>query len=161
MPLAIGTDINSKQAGDLILCDVQAIWIGENVGAKAVPLPSEIELKRGTVGSENWFNPYPCIGQKWEKCDAYFPSNNVIAIRPTRCPVSYPLRDPMLFPQDALQLRPVRVLERVGFNRQVYRVEYEITHVTEYAYSYLADFFTINPMQFITLNWRLWINLWY
>ncbi len=165
MALSIGTDLDNRQAGDLIPCDVQAIWIGESMletrEASGKVLPSEIELKIGTVGSENWFNPYPCLGQKWEKCEAYFPSRNVIAIRPTRQPVSYPLRDPDLYPQDALYLRPVRVLERVNFNRQVYRVEYMIELVTEQAYSLASDFITVNPASFITLNWRFWINLWY
>lgn len=138
MTLVIGTDLNHLVVGDTVACTVDPIWVGASLLDKiaGVHVPSDVEIRKGIVGSGNWFNPYPCIGERYELCHPFFPSREVCVIRPTDRDVTYPLLDKDLYPQDKLAVRPIRVLRRgYPFVRCVYDVEYEITDIQEYAFT--------------------------
>jgi hypothetical protein len=161
--LAIGTDINNLEVQGYIVCDVHPIWVGESAlnTINGRSIISNVEIKTGVVGSDNWFNPWPCVGERYESCNPYFPSKGICAIRPVR-EVSYPHPDPKMVPQDMLALIPIEVVERsIDYNSGDYRVLYKVTGIVEHAFSYRHQFNIYSSKYDFVANWRQLLMYYY
>lgn len=151
--LVIGTDLDYVGVGDFVRCDVKAIWIGDSFAEDGQCVRAEIRslvrMRAGIVGSDNLFNPWPCLGERYERCSPFFPAQNICVIRPTRAPVRRPLVDELLYPQDRLLVEPYQVLtEALPANRNMYTVAYKVTSVDENFFTRRDQFITMGPHDF-------------